>query len=40
MGEQDKKTPAAENSYERELTTDLDDKTPDKPRGLALHTRS
>ena len=25
--------------FERETTTDLDDKTPDKPRGLPLHTR-
>src|SRR5687767_4958837 len=25
--------------FERETTTDLDDKTPDKPKGLALHTR-
>src|SRR5262245_25833517 len=30
--------PAAE-SFEKELTTDLDDKTADRPRGLALHTR-
>ncbi len=27
------------DSFEREVTTDLDDKTADKPRGLALHTR-
>jgi DAACS family dicarboxylate/amino acid:cation (Na+ or H+) symporter len=27
------------NDYERELTTDLDDKTPDKPKGMALHTK-
>lgn len=27
------------DNYERELTTDLDDKTPDKPRGMALHNR-
>ena len=26
-------------SYERELTTDLDDQTPDPPRGMQLHTR-
>jgi dicarboxylate/amino acid:cation (Na+ or H+) symporter, DAACS family len=25
--------------FEQETTTDLDDKTPDKPRGLPLHTR-
>jgi dicarboxylate/amino acid:cation (Na+ or H+) symporter, DAACS family len=29
----------AENNYEKELTTDLDDHTPDKPKGMALHTR-
>lgn len=27
------------NEYERELTTDLDDKTGDKPKGMALHTK-
>ncbi len=27
------------DEYERELTTDLDDDTPDKPKGLALHTK-
>lgn len=27
------------NDYERELATDLDDKTPDKPKGMALHTK-
>jgi DAACS family dicarboxylate/amino acid:cation (Na+ or H+) symporter len=27
------------DAYERELTTDLKDTTPDKPRGMALHTR-
>jgi DAACS family dicarboxylate/amino acid:cation (Na+ or H+) symporter len=27
------------DAYEREATTDLKDSTPDKPRGLALHTR-
>src|SRR6188474_3484503 len=27
------------NEFERELTTDLDEETPDKPKGLALHTR-
>lgn len=27
------------DDYERELATDLDDKTRDKPRGLALHTK-
>lgn len=28
-----------DDNYDRELTTDLDDDTPDKPRGLALHTK-
>lgn len=27
------------DDYERELTTDLDDETPDKPKGVALHTK-
>ncbi|MGE0406914.1 MAG: dicarboxylate/amino acid:cation symporter, partial [Candidatus Korobacteraceae bacterium] len=27
------------NQYERELTTDLNDATPDRPRGMALHNR-
>ena len=27
------------DAFEREVTTDLDDETPDKPQGLALHTR-
>src|SRR5215213_6419358 len=27
------------NDYERELDTDLDDKTADKPTGMALHTK-
>lgn len=27
------------DEYERELTTDLDDDTPDKPKGIALHTK-
>jgi dicarboxylate/amino acid:cation (Na+ or H+) symporter, DAACS family len=30
---------SSSNLFERETTTDLDDKTPDKPRGLPLHTR-
>lgn len=29
----------APDEYERELTTDLDDKTGDKPKGMALHTK-
>jgi dicarboxylate/amino acid:cation (Na+ or H+) symporter, DAACS family len=38
--DQDKKqnNPAADE-YERELDTDLDDKTRDKPEGMALHTK-
>ncbi|MEW6209427.1 MAG: dicarboxylate/amino acid:cation symporter [Acidobacteriota bacterium] len=35
----DKNQPANSDAYERELTTDLKDETPDKPRGLPLHTR-
>jgi DAACS family dicarboxylate/amino acid:cation (Na+ or H+) symporter len=27
------------NAFEREVTTDLDDETPDRPKGMALHTR-
>jgi dicarboxylate/amino acid:cation (Na+ or H+) symporter, DAACS family len=27
------------NAFEREITTDLDEETPDKPKGLPLHTR-
>ncbi|MDQ3130786.1 MAG: dicarboxylate/amino acid:cation symporter [Acidobacteriota bacterium] len=40
MSENDKypKT-SAPDEYERELETDLDDKTPDAPKGLALHTK-
>ena len=38
---QDKPTNAKldADAFERELTTDLDEETPDKPKGLALHTR-
>jgi DAACS family dicarboxylate/amino acid:cation (Na+ or H+) symporter len=32
-------TQADPNAFERELTTDLDDKTPDPPKGMLLHTR-
>lgn len=38
MSEQDKDTIASDR-YDRELTTDLDDDTPDKPKGMALHTK-
>jgi DAACS family dicarboxylate/amino acid:cation (Na+ or H+) symporter len=27
------------NAFEREVTTDLDDETPDRPKGMPLHTR-
>lgn len=27
------------DAFEREVTTDLDEETPDKPKGMALHTR-
>ncbi len=29
----------APNAFEREVTTDLDEETPDKPKGLPLHTK-
>ncbi|HEX8138307.1 MAG TPA: dicarboxylate/amino acid:cation symporter [Pyrinomonadaceae bacterium] len=29
----------ASDAFERELTTDLDDETPDRPKGMPLHTR-
>ena len=38
MSENDK-TPNVPDDYERELATDLDDDTPDKPKGMALHTK-
>lgn len=31
--------PTEDFSYEKELRTDLDDDTPDKPKGMALHTK-
>lgn len=40
--EKDKKPTSAKidaDAFERELTTDLDEETPDKPKGIALHTR-
>lgn len=36
MAENDK---IPSDDYERELATDLDDDTPDKPKGVALHTK-
>lgn len=38
MSENDK-DPIPADDYERELSTDLDDKTSDKPKGMALHTK-
>jgi DAACS family dicarboxylate/amino acid:cation (Na+ or H+) symporter len=38
MSEQDKDKISSDD-YERELATDLDDKTSDKPKGIALHTK-
>ncbi len=38
MAEPDKEHLPSDD-YERELATDLDDKTADKPKGLALHTK-
>ncbi len=38
MSEQDKDQIPADH-YDREIGTDLDDKTPDKPKGIALHTK-
>jgi DAACS family dicarboxylate/amino acid:cation (Na+ or H+) symporter len=38
MAENDKDQIPSDD-YERELATDLDDDTPDKPKGMALHTK-
>jgi DAACS family dicarboxylate/amino acid:cation (Na+ or H+) symporter len=38
MTEQDKEQ-IPSDQYDREIATDLDDKTPDKPKGIALHTK-
>lgn len=35
----DTKQKVGADAFEREVTTDLDDETADKPKGLALHTR-
>src|SRR5688572_25320139 len=35
----DKNTKVDVDAFERELTTDLDAETPDKPKGMPLHTR-
>lgn len=42
MPEDDRKEPQPRidaDAFEREVTTDLDEETPDKPKGFALHTR-
>ncbi len=42
MPKDDKKKNSASidaDAFEREVTTDLDEETPDKPKGPALHTR-
>jgi dicarboxylate/amino acid:cation (Na+ or H+) symporter, DAACS family len=36
---ENEKDPIPADEYERELDTDLDDKTPDAPKGMALHTK-
>jgi DAACS family dicarboxylate/amino acid:cation (Na+ or H+) symporter len=37
--QEEKRHQIERDAFEREVTTDLDEETPDKPRGLALHTR-
>ena len=40
MADQENREPEpARDAFERELTTDLKDTTPDRPRGWPLHTR-
>jgi len=39
MSAQDNGPNLPHDDYERELATDLDDKTPDQPKGMALHTK-
>ena len=39
MPEKDKNNRVERDAFEREVTTDLDEETPDKPKGLPLHTR-
>ncbi|HEY0376277.1 MAG TPA: dicarboxylate/amino acid:cation symporter [Pyrinomonadaceae bacterium] len=43
MAEEDKKKrkkpEIASDAFEREVTTDLDEETPDRPKGMPLHTR-
>src|SRR5215212_8429351 len=35
----DKKNRVERDAFEREIATDLDEETPDKPKGMALHTK-
>ena len=40
MPEEEKNKPVLDaDAFEREVTTDLDEETPDKPKGMPLHTR-
>ncbi len=39
MSENEENDQIPADEYERELTTDLDDDTPDKPKGIPLHTK-
>ena len=39
MADKDERERLGREAYERELTTDLQDETPDRPKGMALHTR-
>jgi dicarboxylate/amino acid:cation (Na+ or H+) symporter, DAACS family len=38
-GDDKRERPLPDDTYEREATTDLEDSTPDKPKGMPLHTR-
>ena len=39
MPEEKDKKRLARDAFEREINTDLDAETPDKPKGIPLHTR-
>ncbi|HEU4596150.1 MAG TPA: dicarboxylate/amino acid:cation symporter [Pyrinomonadaceae bacterium] len=39
MADKNDRSAEERHAYERELTTDLKDSTPDKPKGMPLHTR-
>src|SRR5690606_18606683 len=39
MSENEENDQIPDDEYERELGTDLDDETPDKPKGIPLHTK-